>query len=485
MLLIRLYVNGSWRYISDVDQMAHVSGTTYRQYLAGVISMDEIRVATAQPWGGYAEMEYGTITLSPDLFAGDWPPPAKMDIRVCYGTMGESDEQMLLMGSAYLQEIRADGIVCGVYAPNFAHNVTDQLLFGGVVSLFTTHCATFGLTLETGCYDDMDMYWPDGPDSSIEYLANGDRQLMALLGEIAAWSGYRFYIEGTKLVLVHTTYSNGPSMALSTSEILAASYYTLPPYSRFECEGEEVRPLIWRMMFDQLQNPTRTAVAFADLRVRWIYEQQWHNPSALACEDDTPLYPLHNLWDNNVATYWAADFPIGDTGRPQSLTFETSGYYIDTYRLRARNDSFFDQAAKTWRLDAWDGVTGRWRKVADVEAQDWTTGLEQDFPAPAVRWPAVMAGSYGYGDVCTISPSCNWEQAAKLDVLTSIRTIVEKQRARVQLPLEPGRIPKIGQRVTYTDDTLRLSTSVDMKVAAITYNFDTHTCVIEGEATLT
>lgn len=99
MLLVRCYINGSWHYISDLDQVAHVAGTTYRQYLAGIIAMDEIRVATEQPWGGHAELEYGTITLSPEVFALDWPPPAKFDIRVCYGSAGESDEVMLLMGS--------------------------------------------------------------------------------------------------------------------------------------------------------------------------------------------------------------------------------------------------------------------------------------------------------------------------------------------------------------------------------------------------
>lgn len=485
MLLIRLYINGSWRYISDRDQMAHVSGSNYRQYRAGIITMDEIRVGTAQPWGGFAELEYGSLTLSPDVFAADWPPPAKMDIRVCYGTAGESDEQMLLMGSAYRQETRADGIVYGMYPPPFGTTVTDETFYGGLLNLFDTHCATLGLTLDKGCYDDLGTYWGEGPNPIIEYNASGSRVLINVLSELAAWTSYRFVVEGTTLKLIHSSYSNGPPMALDPHDIMATSYPASQPFVRYECEGEKLRPVKWRLMFDQLQNASRTAIAFAEMKVKWIYEGQWHNPSALACADATPLYPLSNLWDNNAATFWAADFPTGDTGDPQYLIFETSGYYIDSYRLHARNDIYFDQAAVGWRLDAWDHNTTRWRKVQDVESQQWTTGSIQEFPAPECQWNAVVDGSYAYGGVCSVSPSCNWYHADKIARLTEIKGIMEMPRARVQLPLAAGRIPIIGQRVTYTDETLRVSTDVAMRVASITYNFETSTCVIEGEATLT
>ncbi len=484
MLLVRCYINGSWHYISDLDQVAHVAGTTYRQYLAGIIAMDEIRVATEQPWGGHAELEYGTITLSPEVFALDWPPPAKFDIRVCYGSAGESDEVMLLMGSAYLQEVQADGVVYGLYPPSLPTMVSDQLFYGSLLTLFAAHCATLGLNLVTGCYDAMDSYWPAGPDPIIEYQATGDRLLIALLAEMAAWTCYRFTIRGSDLVLVHTSYSNGPTLWLEAYDILATSYPASQPYVRYECEGEKSRPVRWRLVPDQLQNPARTAVAFAELKVRWIYEEQWHNPSALACADATPLYPLTNLWDNNASTFWAADFPLGDTGVAQYLIFETSGYYIDTYRLHARNDSYYDQAPASWRLDAWDANTSRWRKAMNVEAQAWTIGGVQEFPAPEVQWAVVADGNFAFGSVCTVNPSCNWYYADKLASLEQIRTLVEQHRARVQLPLVAGKIPAIGQRVCYTDETLRVSTQVDMKVAAITYNFQDHTCVIEGEATL-
>ncbi|MDY0292887.1 MAG: hypothetical protein RBR02_11205 [Desulfuromonadaceae bacterium] len=485
MLLVRLYINGSWRYISDRDQMAHVSGTTYRQYVAGLIAMDEIRFATSNPWGGRVAIEYGTMTISPDVFAGDWPPPGKADVRVCYGDAGESDEQMLLMGSAYLLETRADGIVYALYAPLTTTMVTDETFFGGLLNVFSYYCADLGLTLDTGCYDDLGTYWAGGPNPTVEYMASGDRALINALADLAAWTCYRFWVEGTTLRLVHHEYSSEPPMSLDSSEIMATSYPASQPFSRYECEGEQVRPTRWRLMFEQLQNPMRTAVAFAELRVKWVYEGQWHFPGDLACADATPLYPLSNMWDNNAATYWAADFPIGDTGDPQYLIFTSSGYYIDSYRLQARNDSFLDQAAISWQLDAWDTATSRWRKVQDVTAQQWTAGSTQEFPAPVCTWNAAIAGGYAYGDVCSVSPSCNWYHTDKVARLTEIKSITEMPRARVQLPLAAGRIPAIGQLVTYTDDTMRVSTDVAMRVASITYNFETSTCVIEGEATLT
>ena len=80
MLLVRIKIGATWHYISDVDQMAHVTGSTYRQYLAGIIAMDEIRIAPPNPWGGLARLEYGAVTLTPAVFSGSWQYAAMPNI---------------------------------------------------------------------------------------------------------------------------------------------------------------------------------------------------------------------------------------------------------------------------------------------------------------------------------------------------------------------------------------------------------------------
>lgn len=485
MLLVRIKIGSTWHYISDVDQTAHVTGTTYRQYLAGIIAMDEIRIAPPNPWGGLARLEYGAVTLSPAVFSGSWPPPTQMDIEITYASAGESDEQLLLTGAAYLQEIRAESVIYALYSPSINTTVENRLFFGGMYLQAEEFCADLGLTLVDYSVNDLGVITSMSNNQIVEWEATGERLLIDCASDLMAWTRHLGYIESGNLVMVHIGYSNGPTMALQASDILSTGYIHQTPYKSYECEGEEQRPTIWRILPTRLQDMTHTACAWAEIDVKWVYDANWHGPSALNCADATPLYPLTNLVDNVAATYWAAEYPIGDTGQPQHLIFNTGGYYITGYRLQARNDAFYSQAPIEWELEAWDRIYNIWRKVMDVEASQWSAGSWQEFSVPTIRPNAVVTGSYPYGDACVVSPSCNWDHAAKLSSLTSIKVHMDKVVARVQVPLEPGKIPKIGQRVTYTDTSLQSSTAVEMKVIGITYSFDTHSCVIEGAATLT
>lgn len=491
MLLVRLYINGSWRYISDVDQMAHVTGSTYRQYRAGIITMDEIRIATRNPWGGYAEPQYGAVTLTPDLFTADWPPPAKCEMRVCWGELGESDEQILIMGSAYLQEIGPAGIVYGLYAPDYSAEVED-LDMGTPPSTtrplldeFSQLVGNLGLTLKNeievtpGTYQAITRV----PSPGINWTAGGRQYLLNVLSDMAAFYCHRFYIDGTSLWLMDCFVDNG-TLALEPSDILSTGYVHLQPVRRLEMAHQDPNCNDYRIVPTSLQGPTRTAVAFAELDIKTTVESDFRTPAGLACADATPLYPLANLIDGNSATFWAADYPVGDTGVPQFLQWNTGNVSLQSYRLTARNDSYRDQSAASWRLEAFDTNRSIWRKMMDVVAEEWSIGAQMTFSAPMPEWPAQVSGSYAYGEDLVISPVCVQLRANKLAHLANIKTLVDMPRARVQIPLQVGKIPKIGQRIEYTDTSLRVDTNVWMRVASITYDFLTHSCVVEGEGAL-
>ena len=84
-----------------------------------------------------------------------------------------------------------------------------------------------------------------------------------------------------------------------------------------------------------------------------------------------------------------------------------------------------------------------------------------------------------------MAPACHTTYAQILAALGNIKTIMERTRVQLRLPLDVATLPRIGQKLTLTDESLAATTSVWARVSAITYDFDTWTCVVEGEGGLT
>lgn len=51
-------------------------------------------------------------------------------------------------------------------------------------------------------------------------------------------------------------------------------------------------------------------------------------------------------------------------------------------------------------------------------------------------------------------------------------------------PLVVGNIPKIGQKITLTDESLYKTTYIWARAAAIVFDFDNDACIIEGEGNI-
>jgi len=58
------------------------------------------------------------------------------------------------------------------------------------------------------------------------------------------------------------------------------------------------------------------------------------------------------------------------------------------------------------------------------------------------------------------------------------------ERARVQLSMPLSLVPKIGEKLTLTDESLYRTTTIWARVQALVWDFDQELCVIEGEGAL-
>ena len=121
MLLIEMTIDGTLHYISDEGlALTH----WYDPY---VVSFSAPQYQTAQEYGGYTSLSFGSIVLSPDLFSGDWPPPKQCSAVIKYTYDTEEVAVTLFGGDLYLTNVDKIGITYDIFAPKY----TKKLLAEG------------------------------------------------------------------------------------------------------------------------------------------------------------------------------------------------------------------------------------------------------------------------------------------------------------------------------------------------------------------
>lgn len=94
-----------------------------------------------------------------------------------------------------------------------------------------------------------------------------------------------------------------------------------------------------------------------------------------------------------------------------------------------------------------------------------------------------VTSSYTYGD--TENYEAYHDTQANVEAaLTDIITISNRKRVIVPIPFSAS-LPIPGQKISFTDSSLYISTGVEMWVRALTYDFDNDKIFIEGDAILT
>jgi hypothetical protein len=113
MLLCELTVNSVVKYVS---KDGYAGTHNWRRWIKG---FDAPVLACASDHGGYARMEFGSITFSPELFLSDWPPPVNCAISIYYTETTEAAKELVYAGTAHLEEFNRESISYGLFAPSF------------------------------------------------------------------------------------------------------------------------------------------------------------------------------------------------------------------------------------------------------------------------------------------------------------------------------------------------------------------------------
>ena len=92
---------------------AYISSFTAPQY------------STAKAWGGFCELTFGQIHLSPEAFTGNWPPPIQCTIEVRHTETTEVASTLVFSGDIRRDTFDPEGVTYQIKGPKYTTRLLD------------------------------------------------------------------------------------------------------------------------------------------------------------------------------------------------------------------------------------------------------------------------------------------------------------------------------------------------------------------------
>ena len=88
---------------TTANQYISLNGEALEHYWKALIeSMGAPQFRMDYDYGGFVDLTFGTLTLSPDVFSSDWPPPRQLTLTAKYTATNEAAAVTLFEGDLYL-----------------------------------------------------------------------------------------------------------------------------------------------------------------------------------------------------------------------------------------------------------------------------------------------------------------------------------------------------------------------------------------------
>jgi hypothetical protein len=189
MLLTEITIDGTVYYVSDeyIDRSEQF-------YDAKIVSFSNVTLSVPKIYGGFAGLNFGTISFLPDFFENDWPPPVSMKIKAYYAEDKNADRLMIFDGRLHRNYIQEDAIGYTLYSVGSEKKSTDKKYTGSFFGIFQDTCDTLGFSLNTTKATNSTV--------DINYTAYGEKLELLNLSDLAASFGHCFYIAENTLYLI-------------------------------------------------------------------------------------------------------------------------------------------------------------------------------------------------------------------------------------------------------------------------------------------
>jgi len=495
MLLVQLTIGGTTKYISnEVLAVEHF----YEPYIS---SMSSVRFETRQIYGGYAEPTYGSIEIVPTAFVGNWPPPVTIPIKIMIAATGESDAVTLMNGEIRLNSIARDGITYDIYGIPYSQSLTYYGYYKTLDEIFadiitqTSLPVTLNTTYARSPSPEMRATLTDltTAPSAIDFMST-----------LAEFFAHRFYIIDGVMYLVDCLADNGPVLALTESNVFPSKYTGGNTNIKVSTVISPVVEKI-RLTIVSPQNQFENYCGITTMRLFYtgmesdtannLFVTEGGVASGIYYSTYVPAY----AFDNSVSTHWLA---VSSSYSPYITPYVE--FEFNTNSIQPLNTSLvytinvnttIGRAPGNWYVEIYDGWSGDWVTVdshSDVDTL-FSLGVPRTFQIEKTDHEIFVEGA-DYSSGGTVISLINYAEAFPYSAVTGyasdpyealnhIKTIIERKRIEIVMPLDT--VPRIGQKITLTDESLLQPTTIWARVSAIVYDFDKDQCVIEGEGELT
>lgn len=469
------------------------------EYLPLLIDLGEVRIAQQYIHGGLVTPEYGGLEVSPELFAGSWPPPRRLDCWVSYVRPGSAPAAVygadrVVMASAILAEWSGSAVRYDLVPASYTDEVEDITIFGPLDDVCANHAASLTMP-ETISGSGTLAYAGRAAAPPVSYRVRGKRFLLPLLGEIAAFFTHRIVVNPLGgATMTDATQAVGTALDLRPRDVVSISYLRGDLYRRYE--ASYVQPYIRNIELRISQAGGSTLVVLSEVDIAKTVGGALtapavaalaRHPSYTSYDPSLSGYPVSNAVDGSQSTIWAttSGWFAPDDPAQICLSMAVASGAIAEYALTSRTSTPY-AAPSRWDLYGWDENRSKYQYISSVESSGWGSLEHRKYTVPTeTDWPVQLDGDGGSMDIWTAPLVGNEEDyGAILLALGYIKTLTETERARVVIPMGLA-VPHIGQQINLWDDTTPELTTGYMVVSSLTYNFVEQIIVAEGGAVIT
>jgi hypothetical protein len=212
MLLVEMTINSVMHRLS-------MKGTALEHYWDAFIKgFSPVKRALSDDFGGYCPLDVGKMTLSPELFAADWPPPASCAVALKYTATTEAGAETLLVGTAHLEKINRKAVEYGLHGPAY-----DETIAGGTVYNNTLNSVLTAILTTIPEITSVNTVKARTSSPNVNFTVDGQQLAIELASKVAAFYTHLFYVSGSTAYLVDMLGDNG-SQVITEFDFFPAEY---------------------------------------------------------------------------------------------------------------------------------------------------------------------------------------------------------------------------------------------------------------------
>ncbi|KKM97123.1 hypothetical protein LCGC14_1171290 [marine sediment metagenome] len=223
MVLVEFTINGT------LNRLSIGGAALTNMWEDEIVSFDPPQYSIAQRTGGYVDLTVGGMSLRPDLFDDDWPPPVSAAVSVYYTDSTDPDEsakETLFIGIAHRNTIERTSIKYDFYGSSYTVTVADATAYNDTLdAVMTTLCGAgiLNLTIDTSA--------SRAASPNVTHTTNGKVLAIDLASNICEFYSHLFYVVDGTLYLVDMLGDNGTQTITEYDYFASTKYIDEVPIS--------------------------------------------------------------------------------------------------------------------------------------------------------------------------------------------------------------------------------------------------------------